>query len=244
MATDANGKIISEEDLVEFTLTPSGGDADCTLQTGAVPGTWGLAADNYPYIFYGNLSQDKYPVEACEPYYHKNATIDTLRIQVGLEGENGTGQFDITASEVDFSGNLDIEGSVYVGAGVNLITLDHTTGTISGTIKNFKIPHPTKENKVLVHTCLEGPENGVYIRGRLTNKSIIELPEYWSGLVDPETITVSLTQIGTSQDLMVEKIEWGKKIYIKSGNGTGIDCYYIINATRKDVPPLEVEQDA
>ena len=42
-------------------------------------------------------------------------------------------------------------------------------------------------------------------------------------LVDPETITVSLTQIGYSQDLIVDKIEWGKIIHIKSGNGANIN---------------------
>ena len=53
------------------------------------------------------------------------------------------------------------------------------------------------------HVCLEGPEAGVYYRGRITNSNVIELPEYWRSLVDPETISVSLTQINTSQDLIV-----------------------------------------
>ena len=63
------------------------------------------------------------------------------------------------------------------------------------------------------------------------------------GLVDPETITVTLTQIGSSQDLIVEKIEWGRKVKIKSGSGSNIDCFYTVYAMRKDVPVLEVEQD-
>ena len=84
--------------------------------------------------------------------------------------------------------------------------------------KAFDIPHPTKKGHRLRHICLEGPESAVYIRGRLTNSDKIELPDYWSGLIDPETITVSLTQIGSSQDLIVEKIPWGKTIHIKSGN--------------------------
>ena len=67
--------------------------------------------------------------------------------------------------------------------------------------KPFDIPHPTKKGHRLRHVCLEGPESGVYYRGRLTGKNVIELPEYWRGLVDPETITVTLTQIKTSQDL-------------------------------------------
>ena len=59
-----------------------------------------------------------------------------------------------------------------------------------------------------------------------------ELPDYWDGLVDLETITVNLTQIGHSQDLIVEKIQWGKQIVIKSGSGTSIDCFYQIWADR------------
>jgi hypothetical protein len=95
----------------------------------------------------------------------------------------------------------------------------------------------------LVHGCLEGPENGVYIRGRLTGKNIIDFPDYWKGLIDPESITVNLTQIGSSQDLIVDRIEWGSRIVIRSGSASNIDCYYTVNATRKDIAPLEVEQD-
>ena len=58
------------------------------------------------------------------------------------------------------------------------------------------------------------------------------MPEYWDGLVDPETITVTLTQIGYSQDLIVEGVEWGKVVKIKSGNGANINCYYEIWAAR------------
>lgn len=149
-------------------------------------------------------------------------------------GSDSTNPFSSVFSD---RGDLLVAGSVYAGGiifGRNL----------SGVTKYFNIEHPTKEDKRLVHACLEGPENGVYVRGRLTNSNIIELPEYWTGLVDPETITVTLTQIGYSQDLIVEKIEWGKRVIIRSGSGSNIDCYYTINGTRKDVPPLQVEQDA
>jgi hypothetical protein len=122
------------------------------------------------------------------------------------------------------------------------------TGNFRGTInvqswKGFDISHPNKSNHRLRHICLEGPEGGVYYRGRLTNSNTINLPDYWYGLIDPESITVSLTQIGYSQDLIVEKIEWGKKILIKSGTGVNIDCYYIINAARIDGEPLVVEYE-
>ena len=77
----------------------------------------------------------------------------------------------------------------------------------------------------------------------LTGGNVIELPEYWRGLVDPESITVTLTQIGSSQDLIVDAIEWGRRIKIKSGNGTGIDCFYLVHAERADGEKLIVEYE-
>ena len=109
--------------------------------------------------------------------------------------------------------------------------------------KGFDIKHPNKENHRLRHICLEGPEAGVYIRGRLTGSNFIDLPSYWAGLVDPESITVTLTQIGYSQDLIVDKIEMGRKIYVRSGTGTDIDCYYTIQAARIDGENLIVEYE-
>ena len=113
------------------------------------------------------------------------------------------------------------------------------SGTINGTttgnklVANFDIPHVKEKGKRIRHIIAEGPEPGIYIRGRLKNTNIIPLPDYWDGLVDKESITVTLTQIGYSQDLIVEEnIEWGKTIYIKSGNGANINCYYEVWAAR------------
>jgi hypothetical protein len=123
-----------------------------------------------------------------------------------------------------------------------------TASTFTGSInvqswKGFDIKHPNKSNHRLRHICLEGPEAGVYYRGRLKDSNIIELPDYWVGLIDPETVTVSLTQIGYSQDLIIEKIEWGRRIVVKSGTGANIDCYYVIHAARIDGEPLVIEYE-
>lgn len=161
-------------------------------------------------------------------YMHLNGTSTSV---VTLERNSGPiPTFNVEANTANFSGNVNIVGKC-------------TASDFSANSKSFNIPHPLKPNKRLWHGCLEGPEHGVYVRGRLTNSNVIELPDYWTGLVDAETITVSLTQIGYAQDLIVEKIEWGRRVIIKSGNGANIDCYYTVNATRNDIPPLEVEQD-
>ena len=65
----------------------------------------------------------------------------------------------------------------------------------------------------------------------MTGSNVIELPDYWDGLVDLDTVTISLTQIGYAQDLIVEGVKWGKQVHVKSGNGT-TDCYYSIWANR------------
>ena len=198
----------------EFIEAPPG--KDCTKKDGG----WGTPMTDYEFIWYGNIDEDKYPDDACTPYYHRSAQIDKFRVNTLLDGAGDiTITGDITAGEVTAGGK-----------------------TLS-TRKDFDMPHPTKNGWRLRHVCLEGPEAAVYVRGRLTNSDKIELPEYWSGLIDPETITVSLTQIGSSQDLIVEKIPWGKTIHIKSGNATAIDCYYYVQAERKDGEKLIVEYE-
>ena len=206
-------------------FVPAVGTKDCTDLM-----AWGVPSVLYSYIFKGNADEATYPVEACPPYYHQTAMIDSLRVNTNIQGALGTGPIAVTSTQVNFSGNV-IAGGQLCGA------------SLCVAIKFFDIPHPTKENKRLVHGSLEGPENGVYVRGRLTGNNVIELPDYWRGLVDPASITVSLTQIGSSQDLIVDKIEWGSKVVIRSGSASNIDCYYTVNATRKDIAPLEVEQD-
>jgi hypothetical protein len=79
---------------------------------------------------------------------------------------------------------------------------------------------------------LEGPEHGVYVRGKASE--VIELPDYWTALVDENTITVQLTPIGNHMS-WVEKIE-DNKIFIGGG-----EAFYFVQAERKDIDKLEVE---
>ena len=160
-----------------------------------------------------------YPSEACQPWMHYNMALGNLIV---LKNQ-GIGQ------------DLNVGGTV-------------TAPTFRGSInvqswKGFDIKHPNKPKHRLRHICLEGPEAGVYYRGRLTDSNLIELPDYWEGLIDVDSITVTLTQIGYSQDLIVESIDWGKKVKIKSGNASKIDCYYVIQAARIDGEPLIVEYE-
>jgi len=189
-----------------------------TTHCGDAP-TFGRFSTMFDYPTKGITQASTYPKEACQPWLHYNMRLGNLAVDTNLQvGATGT-----------FGG---------------LVTAPVFKGTINQqSWKGFDIEHPSKPNHRLRHICLEGPEAGIYVRGRLTGENTINLPDYWEGLVDPDSITVTLTQIGSSQDLIVESIDWGKVVKIKSGTASNIDCYYVINASRIDGDPLIVEYE-
>lgn len=130
-------------------------------------------------------------------------------------------------------------GSVGIGTASPAYTLQ-VSGSFAATTKSFVIKHPTKPGMKLVHGALEGPEHGVYVRGELKGENLIKLPDYWEGLIDTETITVQLTPCGRHQQLFVESIQ-GLRVTVGGGDWAGVTCYYLVQATRKDVSPLEIE---
>jgi hypothetical protein len=157
-----------------------------------------------------------------------------------------------------FSGNITLSGSLTAGVAViaggqiksgQMIsapiikgtTVRDDLGNILANKKNlpFDINHPTKPGWRLRHVCLEGPEIGVYLHGR--NKgNVINLPDYWRGLVKQETISVVLTPIGNPYVLYIQKIE-DNKVYIGSNTDTifkdridEIEYNYVIHASRYD----------
>jgi hypothetical protein len=127
-----------------------------------------------------------------------------------------------------------------VGIGLTNPEYDlEVNGEISATLKSFIINHPTKPGMRLRHTSLEGPENGVYFRGELKGKNVIELPDYWTGLVDSSTISVHLTPIG-NKTIFVKEIK-DNKVFVGARLFQKIHCFYSVWAERKDVPKLKVE---
>jgi hypothetical protein len=149
---------------------------------------------------------------------------------------NNTGTVKIipgTASTGTNTGALQVLGGVGIGGNV------YIGGSLVATSKSFLIDHPTKPNMSLQYGSLEGPENGVYVRGRLSNVDVIDLPDYWTGLVDENTITATLTPVGQYQELWVQRITNNQVIVGHTGNG--VDCYYTVYGERKDTGKLIVE---
>jgi len=175
------------------------------------------------------------------------SNVRTIVVTNGTLTDDGGGQVTIATSggggggggsSLTAGSGITIDGAdkinVYGGSG-HFINLN-VEGAFSATTKSFLIDHPTKEGMKLQYGSLEGPENGVYIRGT-SGSNIITLPEYWSTLVDQSTVTVSLTPVGYYQALYIE--EKGKN-YIKVGGAKG-SYDYVIYGERKDVEKLKVE---
>ena len=105
--------------------------------------------------------------------------------------------------------------------------------------KPFDLKHPTKgDGHRLRYACIEGPEVGVYYRGRLTGSNRIELPYYWKDLVHAESITVQLQPIGVTQKIII--MDFDNEKIILSGN---IDCFFHVYGERKDINPLITEYE-
>ena len=110
--------------------------------------------------------------------------------------------------------------------------------SISASSKSFVIDHPTKENHTLRHGCLEGPEHAVYVRGK-TSGSVINLPDYWVGLVHEDSITVNLTPIGNKR-VWVESIN-NNSVTVGSDDST--EYFYTIFGERKDIDKIVIEEE-
>ena len=160
--------------------------------------------------------------------------------QIGLFTCTGASIFNanitVNASQV-INGSLIVNGATHINGFLSF------TSSIVGTTKKFDIPHPSKVGWRLSHGCLEGPEYGVYHRGKLKNTNIIKLPEYWKDLVNLETITVSFASHTYYQQLYVKRIVGGSIIEIANNSEGQIDCSYVIFAERKDVKKLLIEYE-
>ena len=181
-------------------------------------------------------------INVTHPVKGIQVTSTAIGIEITAAGLNR-----ITAPENFFIGNVNITGGTLRNSPLLSCTGSSCSWTGS-TInrqgwKGFDIKHPNKKGHRLRHVCVEGPEAAVYVRGTLKNSNIIELPEYWKGLVDPESISITLTPIGSYQELYIKNIEWGQKVTVMNSTSGSIHCFYSIWASRIDGEPLVVEYE-
>ena len=161
-----------------------------------------------------------------------------------INGDSGTSN----ALYVTGGGSVDslyVDGDVYVTGRVdcgNKGRLASRFSSADARPKPFDLKHPSREGYRLRYACIEGPEVGVYVRGRVKDEKVIDLPKYWKDLVHEDSITVQLQPIGAHQDIIVEKWD-DEKIYLQSKEEVPINCFYHVYAERKDINPLITEYE-
>ena len=171
--------------------------------------------------------------------------------QVNLE------TYTITTPNLELTGDLTHVGDTNQTGNItasDTITATDFVGNVSpcsgrsSGAKPFDMPHPSKDGYRLRYVCVEGPENGVYFRGKLDGTNTIEIPEYWKELVNHDTITVQLTPYGSPNvGLYVSEIA-EDKITVATDDllslvKSEIKCFYHVYGERKDIERLIVEYE-
>jgi cytoskeletal protein CcmA (bactofilin family) len=185
-------------------------------------------------------------------------------LMVGREGTKGTDRSLHVNGNAQILGDSGTQNALYVtgGSSVDSVYIKgdlYVTGQIDGgnkgrlaarfskadglPPKSFDIEHPTKgKGWRLRYVCLEGPEAGVYFRGRIKNEKVIKLPDSWKGLVHTDSISIQLQPVGSHQDIIVKR--WDDEfIYLQAQGGLPINCFYHVYGERKDVNPVLVEYE-
>ncbi|MCJ7801432.1 MAG: hypothetical protein MUP82_03635 [Candidatus Marinimicrobia bacterium] len=131
----------------------------------------------------------------------------------------------------------------------NLLMVDTATNIIysstvtSSETKTFVIDHPTNENKYLVHACLEGPEAGVYYRGKgeITNNECVEirLPHYVEKLA--QDFTVQITPIYGNKIVTLNSSEIENNAFKVYGENSKF--HWTVYGNRHDIN-VEPDKDA
>ena len=177
---------------------------------------------------------------------------------IGTSNPSAKVQISGSANSVLLNVKSPISGNIVYVTGSGAVGINTTTpaytlqvnGSFAATTKSFVIDHPTKPDKKLVYGSLESPYHGIRLTGRDTlvnGKCVVDLPDYISKLIMPETVNIQLTGIKCNKTLYVDDIN------IKENNFTvaydkGVfesykdyDFFWDFTAVRADVTELQTE---
>lgn len=142
-------------------------------------------------------------------------SVNNLIGSAGVRGEGKNGVVGITTAAIAEIGG--VVGNFLTGSTLNTIGTLGASSTVavsaignftaSGT-KSFLDPHPFDASKMIDYVALEGPEAGTYFRGTsqvLNGMAVIQVPEHFAMVTDPEGLTVQLTPVGASSNMYIER---------------------------------------
>jgi len=132
--------------------------------------------------------------------------------------------------------SVDNIGNLYFGttAGTSIY---HRQSNGLFAAKAFTIQHPEEEDKWLVHGCLEGPEAGVYYRGKDIAPTEVSLPSYASKIAD--NFSVQLTPIGKARNMATSEVDENGHFQV-DGEGA---FFWQVTGTRITINPEPYKKD-
>ena len=139
-------------------------------------------------------------------------------------------------------GGMSAKGNIYANGHL-------TVHTLQASVKNFCIPHPSKEGKNLIYSSLESPYIGVQLTGEgvvKQGKCQINLPEYIKELIHFEDVHIQITNFKHSRILFIDNIDIkNNKFEVKAEGFRSLweeyRFFWLLTGVRKDVPRLVTE---
>jgi hypothetical protein len=219
--------LVSDSNGVMYYAEAPGGNV---TQTSFVSITGGTVIDNVWYFVGDNNSGS---VEVVE-IYGLDGTINGDRtVALGpysliYSGSNAN-QFKLVNTNEGVSNTIESGSGDVVNFNVDV------SGNLFANSKSFLVKNINKEGYNLRHGSLEGPENGVYFRGR-TRATYIIMPLEWEWLVDYETVTVLITS-DCGDEVFVKEIT---PTMITVGGNT-CEYSYMVYGERKDIDKMNID---
>ena len=200
-------------------------------------------------------------ISAGNAFLSSNSAGSGLTYRTFVAGAGTTVTIDSNSVTFGISGSGIVGGSgtssyvpIWTASGANLtdsiINQFESTIIVAGQIKaitkSFKIDHPLDpQNKYLEHGSLEGPEHGIYQRGRVSGYGAVtvNLPDYFTALSE-DSYSIIVTSRTNSQLFVTES---NPKSFTVSRIGllkfikNYIEFDYLIIGERNDIK-IKVEQ--
>jgi len=219
--------LVSDSNGVMYYAEAPGGNVE---QTSFISITGGTVIDNVWY-FIGNNNSGS--IEVVEIYGSDGNINEDRTVALGpyslIYSGSNSNQFKLVNT------NEGVSNTIESGSGDTVNFNVDVNGNLFANSKSFLIKNIDKEGYNLRHGSLEGPENGVYFRGKTTASYIIT-PLEWEWLVDYDTVTVILTS------------NCGDDIYVKEINSTMItiggntcEYSYVVYGERKDIDKMNID---
>ena len=170
---------------------------------------------------------------------------------LGVFGPNGNFNVSISATaDTANHGSVDVVDS-FGSIRARMYVDQSGNGVSIANVKLFVEEHPNIRDAHIAYVSLEGPEAGMYHRGKVqleAGTATIVLPEHFAALASPDSLTVQLTPRSIDskglavKEISADTIEIGE---LFSGTGS-YEVHYIIHAVRKgyeDHKPVISDQE-